>query len=83
MVSQIKFNKILIVSIDTILQRLCPVDFIMQKTIMFEIGDVIDLKNVCLNMEYSGYYKVAQVRQHGEYSVRGSIIDLYPTKYQR
>ncbi len=70
---------ILIVPITTLLQRLSPTTFLEGSSFSFDRGDKIDLDSMRKRLERSGYRCVAQVIEHGEFAVRGSILDLFPT----
>lgn len=69
---------IVIAPITTALQRLSPPHYLQQQMLHFKTGDVIDRDEFRRNLERAGYLHVSQVREHSEFSVRGSIIDLYP-----
>lgn len=70
---------ILIVSITTLLQRLPPRSYIDGSSFNLNKGDKINLAEMRRRLEHSGYRCVNQVIEHGEFAVRGSIFDLYPT----
>jgi len=69
---------VLIVPVATLMQRLPPVDYVRANTLMFEQGDTLDIEVFRSQLEESGYRNVTQVMEHGEYSTRGSLIDLFP-----
>ena len=69
---------ICIVPISTLLTRLAPVDYLGQYLLLLKSGDVVDIEQFRTNLNKSGYNSVSQVMEHGEYAIRGSIIDLYP-----
>lgn len=69
---------IIIVSITTLMQRLPPRDYIEKNTLLFNKGDVIQFSQFRERLQHNGYRFVTQVMEHGEFSIRGSIIDLYP-----
>lgn len=69
---------IFIVPINTILQRLAPVDYVGQHLMYLKVGETIDTDEFKRKLEKSGYLHVSQVMTHSEFSVRGSIIDLFP-----
>jgi len=68
----------LIVPIATLMHRLPPVDYVRANTLLFKQGDILDLEVFRKQLEESGYRNVTQVMEHGEYSTRGSLIDLFP-----
>lgn len=41
-------------------------------------GDIYQLEQVRQQLVDTGYHKVEQVYEHGEFAVRGSIIDIFP-----
>jgi len=69
---------LLIVSAPTLLQRLPPRDFIEQTSLVLQTGDRLHLEEMRSRLDDAGYRCVAQVMEHGEFAVRGSLLDLYP-----
>ncbi len=75
---QIQPGNILILPVNALLQRLTPSSYIHQHVLMLELGQQLDIEAFRRKLEASGYSNVSQVMEHGEFAVRGSIIDLYP-----
>lgn len=71
-------NAIVITSTSTLMHRLCPAEFLNQYALMLKEGQKLDLTAFRNQLQQSGYHSVNKVLEHGEYSVRGSIIDVYP-----
>ncbi len=69
---------IVIVPINTLLQRLAPKQFLEANSLLIKQGDKKDLHQLRQELEASGYRCVDQVMEHGEFSVRGAIVDLFP-----
>jgi transcription-repair coupling factor (superfamily II helicase) len=69
---------ILFVPIATLMQRIAPRAFLEGNTLMLNTGDQFDIEQWRLRLEKAGYRNVSQVMEHGEFTVRGAIIDLYP-----
>jgi len=69
---------LLIVSVATLLQRLPPADFIYKNSLIINTGERLVLGEMRARLDNSGYRCVAQVMEHGEFAVRGSLLDLYP-----
>lgn len=67
-----------IVPVNTLMQRLAPVDYLNKYLLMLNEGQTIDREQFRRNLEQAGYLHVSQVMSHSEFSVRGSIIDLFP-----
>jgi transcription-repair coupling factor (superfamily II helicase) len=71
-------RSIFIVPVSTLLLRMPPTDFLGKYLLILKSGQHLDIKDFRLGLEKAGYQHVSQVMSHGEYSIRGSIIDLYP-----
>ena len=69
---------LLIVSTPTLMQRLPPREYIEQNSLLWNKGDRLDLDEMRLRLDSAGYRKVSQVMEHGEFAIRGSLLDLYP-----
>ncbi len=69
---------ILILPVSTLLQKVVPHTFIEQYTFILKCGDTLDIEPFTQRLESGGYQRVSQVMEHGEFAVRGSIIDLFP-----
>lgn len=69
---------VLIIPISTLMHRLCPQTYIDQSTFLLKIGDKLDLVAMRRKLENCGYQHNPQVMEHGEFTIRGSILDLYP-----
>ncbi len=70
---------VLVVPIATLMHRLCPKEFLLQNTLLLKIGDRLDLENMRTQLQKSGYRCTPQVMEHGEFAIRGSLLDLFPT----
>ena len=69
---------IVIVPISTLIQRLAPKQYIEANSLIIKKGDKKDLHQLRQNLEASGYRSVDQVMEHGEFSARGAILDIFP-----
>ena len=69
---------IIITSINAVMQRLCPVDYVRQNSFVLKVGENRDLEQLRASFSAHGYLQVEQVLAHGEFAVRGSILDVYP-----
>ncbi|RUO25961.1 transcription-repair coupling factor [Aliidiomarina minuta] len=69
---------ILIVSLNTLLHRIAPPSYIHGQAFLLTPGQQKPIESFRMQLEQAGYRSVTQVMEHGEYSVRGSIIDIYP-----
>ncbi len=69
---------ILLVSASAMLQRLPPPEFLGQHALMIKPGDTLAIDSFRQQLVDAGYRNVSQVEEHGEFAVRGSILDLFP-----
>lgn len=69
---------VLITSINTLMCRLPLRDFIEKNSLFVKVKDHLNIQEFRLNLEKYGYYCVNKVMEHGEFAVRGGIIDLFP-----
>jgi len=69
---------ILIVSVNCLLQRLAPREQLLSECFSLAVGDPLNLEETCLNLDTLGYQNVHAVHEYGEYSIRGSILDMFP-----
>lgn len=69
---------ILLVPITTLLQRLMPQSYLIGNSLMVSVGEQIDTNQLRQNLERAGYHCVDTVYEHGEFAVRGSLMDIYP-----
>ncbi|VAW65899.1 Transcription-repair coupling factor [hydrothermal vent metagenome] len=70
---------ILILPVTTLLQRLPAKTFIKSQILILKQNQTLVLDDFRCNLEQNGYQCVSQVMEHGEFAIRGSIIDLYPS----
>lgn len=69
---------VLVVPVSTLLQRLPPKSYLDGNSLMISIGEEIQLDTMRQRLEKAGYQCVPQVIAHGEFAVRGSLLDLFP-----
>ncbi|MCP4076546.1 MAG: transcription-repair coupling factor [Gammaproteobacteria bacterium] len=75
---QLSGRAVLFLSIGTLLQKISPADYISSRSFSLKTGDILDLTAFKIRLTEQAYQSVSQVEQHGEFTVRGSIIDLFP-----
>jgi len=69
---------IVIVPVSTLLHRLPPRHYLDANSLLLDVGQQFDIEKMRLRFETSGYRCVSQVMEHGEFAVRGSLVDLFP-----
>jgi transcription-repair coupling factor (superfamily II helicase) len=69
---------IIIAPITTLMHRILPQNYLQANSFILNKGETLDIAAFRQRLETSGYRLVAQVMEHGEYAIRGSLLDLYP-----
>ena len=69
---------VLIVSVDTLLQRLPPKPYVAGRSFSLSVGDTLALDAFKLRLTEAGYCSVSQVTDPGDFALRGSLLDVYP-----
>ncbi len=69
---------ILIAPISTLMQRTPPTYYIEGSSFDLEVGQSVDPETFITNLSLNGYRAVETVYEHGEYAVRGSLLDVFP-----
>ncbi len=69
---------VLVVPITTALHRLAPKRFLLGSSLVLDVGQKLDVEQMRLRLEAAGYRCVDTVYEHGEFAVRGALIDIFP-----
>jgi len=69
---------VLVVPITTALHRLAPKSFLLGSSLVLDVGQRLDVDQMRARLEAAGYRCVDTVYEHGEFAVRGALIDLFP-----
>lgn len=69
---------VLVVPITTALHRLAPKRFLLGSSLVLDVGQKLDVDQMRTRLEAAGYRCVDTVYEHGEFAVRGALIDLFP-----
>ncbi|MEQ8427671.1 MAG: transcription-repair coupling factor [Gammaproteobacteria bacterium] len=69
---------ILVAPVTTVMHRLMPCDYLQTNSIGLDVGQALSLENFRTKLNAQGYRFVDQVTEHGEVSVRGSLLDIFP-----
>ena len=70
---------IVVVSVDNLMQRLPPVNYIAANSFALATGSTLNIEVLRDQLNQASYRDVKQVEVSGEYAFRGGVIDLYPT----
>ncbi|MCD9087652.1 transcription-repair coupling factor [Stenotrophomonas sp. SY1] len=69
---------IVVVPVQTLLQRLAPLSYIVGSSFDLKVGQRLDMDAEKRRLEGAGYRNVAQVMDPGDFAVRGGLLDVYP-----
>ncbi len=69
---------IVIVPISTLMHRMPPRNYLEGNSLLLDVGEKLDIDQLRKRLESAGYQYASQVMEHGEFTVRGSLLDLYP-----
>ena len=69
---------VLVVPVSTLMQRLAPRSHIAGSGLAVARGQRLNLADEQRRLEASGYRNVPQVGEHGEFAVRGALLDIFP-----
>ncbi len=67
-------------SIEAVMQPVIPPDILISSAIEISAGDTIDRDKLCLDLAKCGYQRCEKVEGASQFSVRGSIIDIFPVQ---
>lgn len=69
---------LVIVPVSTLLLKISQRNYLEQASFLIKQGQQVNLTALKLQLSAVGYRAVEQVMEHGEFSARGSLLDLYP-----
>ena len=70
---------IVLASAGALLQRLPPADYILQRSFDLSVGDGLIIEQFRQRLQHAGYQASDPVYQPGQFAVRGSVLDLFPS----
>ena len=70
---------LLVSPITTVLARTPPREHVIAAGLQFAVGQRIALNTICCHLVEAGYARVGQVMEHGEFALRGALLDLFAT----
>ncbi|SEI37807.1 transcription-repair coupling factor (superfamily II helicase) [Allopseudospirillum japonicum] len=69
---------ILVVPASTLVQKLAPPEHVMASTLTISAGQTLDFTQLTQTLVSLGYRRVDTVYEHGEFALRGSLLDIFP-----
>jgi transcription-repair coupling factor (superfamily II helicase) len=73
-----KGQAVVLTTVNAILQRVAPRDFLRRSLKTIAPGQRIDMNRLTQRLNLAGYQRTGTVMEPGEYAVRGGILDLFP-----
>ncbi|GAA6133576.1 transcription-repair coupling factor [Oceaniserpentilla sp. 4NH20-0058] len=71
-------HSILVIPALSLQLRLPPVNYILGHSFTVKVGQTLELDQLKLNLISAGYQSVDGVFEHGEFCIRGAILDIFP-----
>ena len=68
----------LVIAVNTLLHRLAPRPWIQGQSFILKVGQRLDREAFRKRVQEAGYRYVPQVVDHGDFALRGSLIDVFP-----
>ena len=69
---------VLVVPVNTLMQRIAPPLHISGNSFMLRVGETFDMETTRARLVDCGYRQRDNVYEHGEFAVRGAIMDVFP-----
>lgn len=69
---------LLVVALPTLMQRLGDRRWLLGNSVQLKVGQNFDRDAFVERLVEGGYQSVSQVAEHGEFAIRGAILDLFP-----
>jgi len=75
--------RILLTTVNAVTQRVMPADVLVGSVFIAQNGGRLDMEAMQLFLHDNGYMRTDTVREAGEYSIRGGIVDIFPPGYEQ
>lgn len=69
---------IVVAAAGALLNRLAPRTWLDGARFVMDRGETLDIEALRARLQAAGYNCVSQVMEHGEFAVRGSLLDIFP-----
>lgn len=69
---------LVVVSLATLMHRLLPREYLLTHSLFLTCKERLNLQVLRQQLIQAGYRAVTQVFEHGEFAIRGAILDIYP-----
>ena len=75
-------KKIIVTSLDALLQYTIPRQELTAHSVSFNLGDVFNLQELCERLIVMGYSREEIVEGEGQFALRGGILDIFSPNYE-
>ncbi len=72
-------TNVVVATMDSLMHRIMPREFFQQATLKISIGERLSLDDLRRRLLFSGYSRENMVEGKGQFSIRGGILDIYPS----
>lgn len=69
---------IVLVTLPALLTRLAPTSYLSGRVFYLRCGEALNPNALAKQLTHAGYHRVEQVLTHGEFAIKGGLIDLFP-----
>ena len=70
--------KVMVASAEAVCQKTIPKEVLIKRSITLENSQEIEIKALSMTLVEAGYSRCEQVEGQSQFSVRGSIVDIFP-----
>ena len=77
-----RYPRIVLTSVNAALQKVMPKEVLQGQSFQAKVNGRLDIKALQAFLNHNGYLRTETVREAGEYSIRGGIIDLFPSGFE-
>lgn len=70
-------------SVEAVMQPVIPVGTLISSAIEISEGDTVNRDDLCMKLSKCGYQRCEKIEGASQFSVRGSIIDIFPVQYDK
>jgi transcription-repair coupling factor (superfamily II helicase) len=71
-------HAVLVAPITTLMHRVPPARWLAGRSLVLDTGAPFDLETRREQLQAAGYRRVETVLEHGEYAIRGALMDIFP-----
>jgi len=74
-------DSIVVTSADALLLKILPREALVDALEFFEVGKEFEREALISKFHALGYFRTSLVEERGDFSIRGSVVDIYPPLY--